>query len=120
MDGVLVKPEPVYLAIEREFFASVGAAVTEKEHHRFIGGPVAALWRFVADRATQPCTVDDIERNNQQQIRRWLADPAPLEPMPGVVTLLERLSRAEVPCAVASSSALSTIEAAWGIIRQGN
>ena len=111
MDGVLVNSEPVYMAIERELFASVGAVVTEEEHHRFVGAPAAALWQFAAQRATQPCTVDALERQSRQRINRWLADSAPLEPMPGVVALLERLSAADVPCAVASSSALSTIEA---------
>lgn len=111
MDGVLVNSEPIYMKVERELFASVGASVTEEEHHRFVGASGAALWQFAAERATRPCTADQLRQQSRQRFGRWLAEPGPLEPMPGVVALLERLTVAGIPCAVASSSALDTIEA---------
>ncbi len=111
MDGVLVNSEPTYMAIERDLFRSVGAEISPEEHDGFVGTPVAGLWKLVVSRATSPCTAEELHEQSRARIRAWLAEPGPLEPMPGVIDLLDLLDAERIPFAVASSSSLHNIDA---------
>ncbi len=110
MDGVLIDSEPVYMKMERQLFDSVGARISEAEHQRYVGAPVATLWSLVVERASRPCTAEQLHELNHKKIRSWLEAPGPLEPMPGARALLERLATAHIPLAVASLSSPRNIE----------
>ena len=110
MDGVLIDSEPVYMTIERQLFDSVGARISKTEHQRYVGAPVADLWRLVVERASRPCTAKQLHEQSREMIRSWLDDPGPLEPMPGAPQLLEQLAAAHIPLAVASLSSPRNIE----------
>lgn len=110
MDGVLIDSEPVYMTIERQLFDSVGARISKTEHQRYVGAPVTGLWRLVVERASRPCTAEQLHEQSRKLIRSWLDAPGPLEPMPGARELLKQLAVAHIPLAVASLSSPRNIE----------
>jgi HAD superfamily hydrolase (TIGR01509 family) len=98
-DGVLVDSEPISIRIDVEMFAEVGMTVTEQEViDRFVGRSPDTLRQAVEEHLGHP-PPDDWEERGEQRLRR--AFEAELEPVPGIVEALERIS---LPMCVASSS----------------
>jgi HAD superfamily hydrolase (TIGR01509 family) len=98
-DGVLVDSEPISVRLDVEMFAELGMTITEQEViDRFVGRSPDTLRQAVEEHLGHP-PPDDWEERGEQELRKRFE--AELEPVPGIVDALERIS---LPMCVASSS----------------
>jgi HAD superfamily hydrolase (TIGR01509 family) len=109
MDGVLVDSEPLYMAVERQSFAHYGIALDEREQSRFVGTSQQQMWREIKVMYGLEVAIADLIAEHQLQVLRVLGHSS-LEPMPGVMKLIEELKTHGIPCALASSSPRKLVE----------
>ena len=103
MDGVLLDSEPLHHTVLNGVLGDTdGYTVPDVEYADFIGTTTermfATLIRRHGLRLTAPDYIDRYDAAILQALRQ------PLDPLPGVVALLDRLATRGVPLAVASSS----------------
>lgn len=100
-DGVLVDSERLANRVLADLLSACGYPVTFEECvRRFMGGTVAAVRAIVEDEAAILLPVDFEERYHEALFASFRAE---LQPVAGVVALLDELERAGVPFCVASS-----------------
>src|SRR3546814_6210093 len=80
-------------------------------HHRFGGWTTTQVAETVAAETGVPVPGDWVLRHNEQ-VREAVA--ASVEPIPGVIDVLDTLDRAGVPWGVASQSGMTYLERALG------
>jgi HAD superfamily hydrolase (TIGR01509 family) len=110
MDGVLVDTEPSYFASNNDLFRGLGFSVTTKEYTDFVGSSAITMWSTLKERFRLAQGVAElIDLSYRAHMANLEALPA-LEPIPGIVTLLNRLTASGVPLGLASSSPRGVIE----------
>lgn len=108
MDGVLVDSEPLHLAAYQELFKPHGIEYTEKHNQEFLGCKDIAMAHILVERYKLSMTPLDLVQGKEEILARMLRHEAIMRP--GVVQLLESARRLNIPCAVASSATVGTIE----------
>jgi beta-phosphoglucomutase family hydrolase len=108
MDGVLVDSEPLHLAAYQELFHPHGIEYTEEHNQEFLGCKDIAMAHILVDRYKLSLTPADLVQNKETILARLLRQEAVMRP--GVVQLLETAVALKLPCAVASSATMGTIE----------
>lgn len=104
MDGVLVDSEPLYVAVNQEMFTHFGIALSREEHQKFVGIPSTAMWRALREQFTLSPSVDDLVQRETEGFVQKIEQLPRLDPIAGIVPLLDRLHHAGVRLAIASSS----------------
>jgi HAD superfamily hydrolase (TIGR01509 family) len=110
MDGLLIDSEPYWKMAEKKVFGELGLDLTDELLRQVMGfrlSEVVKHWHTY-----QPWNNADLARTETdvlETVRNMILDHA--EPMPGVYDVLELLHSNGYPMAVASSSAMSLIEA---------
>ncbi|MDT3429230.1 beta-phosphoglucomutase family hydrolase [Paenibacillus forsythiae] len=110
MDGVLVDSEPIYFKIERSSFAHFGAAVSEKEHHTYVGVTLESMWEQVLVKHGIHFTLEQVVSYHKENVFKTLSAYKYLHAMPYADNWLSWLKERQVPVAVASSSPRALIE----------
>lgn len=110
MDGVLINSEPIYFEIERNSFVHFGAAVSEEEHHGYVGVTLKSMWRQVLDKHRLNCTVEQVLSFHKYNVMKTMSEHNHLKSIPDVDRWLSWLKGKGIPVAVASSSPLTLIE----------
>ncbi|NBE55507.1 HAD family hydrolase [Streptomyces boluensis] len=100
-DGVLVDSEPISNALLASYLTELGHPTTYAESLRdYMGAAMHRVHDLVAERGGKPLPEDfDAEFNR----RVFAAFQQELEPVPGIVDVLEKLTAEGVPYCVASS-----------------
>lgn len=109
MDGLLINSEPYWKIAEKKVFGALGLNLTDDLLRQVMGfrlSEVVQHWYHYQpwpnpDFAKTECDVLDC-------VKALIKEHA--EPMPGVYGILERCKAAQIPMAVASSSAMELIE----------
>jgi HAD superfamily hydrolase (TIGR01509 family) len=104
MDGVLVDTEPLHMAATQALIAP--AELTMEQYEQFIGRGGFKEW--LAE--TYPITMEEIDAGYSDAFRAELASE-PLEPLDGVVELLEAIGERGLLLAVASQSSRAWVDA---------
>ena len=102
MDGVLVDTEHAFFDAANAVLAEEGQQIEWERYQRLLGTSVEVTWRSLIDMlglAGEPRTY---LRRYGVVLRDELAKPRP--PLPGVVALLDELTRRKAPVALATSS----------------
>ncbi|WP_367872316.1 HAD-IA family hydrolase [Luteolibacter sp. Populi] len=110
MDGTLFDTEPLYFEAFREAFARQGGELGREEYFReLMGAANETIERYLADKAPDGF---DAKRFSGDWRGAWksIMGRQPLQPLPGVSDLLERLCEQGIPVALASSSDRADIE----------
>jgi HAD superfamily hydrolase (TIGR01509 family) len=103
MDGLLVDSEPLWLEVETEVMARLGAGWTEADQMQLLGGSMGRTVRYLLAKATRPTA--------PELVARWLmsgmadrvrAGGVPVRP--GARELLAAVARAGLPYALVTSS----------------
>jgi len=102
MDGVLVDSEPHHVEIEKKLFQEFGLPVSAKEHAGYTGTATGEMWAKVNQNHPAGLDVDEMEVLNYAECNRHFSSLKKMEPMPGLVNLLESLQNRDIPLAVAS------------------
>ena len=110
MDGVLVDSELHHVEIEKKLFQKLGLPVTEDEHAGYMGTATDAMWKKVKQNHDAKLDVEEMVKLNYQECNHHFASLDKLEPMPGLLNLLEVLHERDIRMAVASSSGMETIK----------
>ncbi|WP_232229189.1 HAD family hydrolase [Paenibacillus zanthoxyli] len=110
MDGVLIDSEPIYFEIEKSSFVHFGAAVSEEEHHTYVGVTLESMWRQVLVKHQIQATIDEVVSYHKENVFKTLSSYNNLQFMPDADRWLNWLKERQVPVAVASSSPRALIE----------
>jgi HAD superfamily hydrolase (TIGR01509 family) len=102
LDGVLIDSHPVALAMMRECAARNSIPLDDDDYRAWLFMSARPFWEAMRHKYALPQAVDFYlaDYNVEEEIRRYIQ----LEPIPGVVGLVERLTSAGVPLAVATSA----------------
>lgn len=108
MDGVLVDSEPLHLLAYQELFGPHGIEYTEEHNREFLGCKDIAMAEILVERWALTHTPEEIVQSKENILARMLREDAKIRP--GVIQLLEQAEALKIPCAVASSATLPTIQ----------
>lgn len=109
MDGVLVNSEPFHVENEKRMFNKLGLDISDKEHAGYMGTATDVMWAKIIKDRNLPHDVDDLTSQTIQESLPFFRSLERIDPMPGLVELLEKFKSNKIPMAVASSSDAETI-----------
>jgi HAD superfamily hydrolase (TIGR01509 family) len=102
MDGVLVDSEPAFFDAVNRAIQPDGKQIAWSAYKKLLGTSVEVTWREVIRLLDLKGDYDDYVRRFDDILLDCLRVPRP--PLPGVVPLLDELTRRNVPFALATSS----------------
>lgn len=110
MDGVLIDSEPLHKQIEQEMLKDLGVNLPHEEHIKF-AGVGKEMWTILKERYgyNRDVEEDDLHKEKRDRYLKKLSSK-PIEPIAGVVELVNIAKEAGIKMAVASSSSLENIE----------
>ena len=108
MDGVLIDSEPLHLLAYQECLKNFGVTFSEAENRPFLGRKDVELAEHLISQHGLPLDALQLVDKKEECLARLFFTK--LEPMPGVVKLLQKAQSISLPCAVASSATLPTIK----------
>jgi beta-phosphoglucomutase family hydrolase len=104
MDGVLVDSEPFHVQNEKMMFKKLGLDISDEEHAGYMGTATDVMWEQIIRNKKLSLDVAEITAKTIQQEIPFFQSLDKIEPMPGLLVLLEKLKEKKIPMAVASSS----------------
>ena len=121
MDGVLIDSHPVALAMMRECAARNRIPLDDDDYRAWLFMSARPFWEAMQRKHTLPRDIEFYldDYNVEEEIRRY----ATLQPIPGVVPLIERLAAAGLRMAVATSASqrrAAAVVAHFGLVEQLN
>lgn len=110
MDGVLVDSEPFHVQNEKLMFSKLGLDISDEEHARYMGTATDVMWEQII--RERKLTLDVAETTLQTILQEipYFQSLEKIDPMPGLINLLEKLQESGIPMAVASSSDKAIID----------
>ncbi len=108
MDGVLLDSEPLHLQAYQELLGEFGIKFTEEDNRPFLGRTDIELAEHLALQHGLPMDALQLVNAKEEKLAALFSNQ--LEPLPGVVRVLQKAKNLNVPCAVASSATLPTIQ----------
>jgi len=103
MDGLLIDSEPLWLEVETEVMARLGADWTEADQAHLIGGSLDRSVTYMLSRAARPASPEVVGEwlmsGIAERVRR---SGVPVQP--GARELLAEVAAAGLPCALVTSS----------------
>lgn len=109
MDGVIVDSEPIHYRLNKELFEKLQLNITEEEYRNFVGVTDWDMWSVIKERHRRPETVEELLAIHREHSRSEM-QKLELEPIPGVLKLLNRLKAANLKMAIASSAPVDWIQ----------
>lgn len=109
MDGVLVDTEPFHYENENRMFKRLGLEIPDEEHARFTGVATDVMWQNIVQSRNLPYSVAELTELTIRESVGYFQSLEKLDPMPGLVDLLETFVANKMPLAVASSSDAETM-----------
>jgi beta-phosphoglucomutase len=110
MDGVLVNSEPHHVLVEKRLFEYLSLNISEQQHSSFVGKSSFEMWSEIIRNNNLTYKVEELVKKNKIEFINYLSDLKGIELMPGIVSILEKISGKKIPMAVASSSDAEMIE----------
>lgn len=109
MDGVLVDSEPFHVENEKRMFNKMGLDISDEEHAGYMGTATDVMWTKIIKNRNLTHDVADLTNLTIQESLPYFRSLEKIDPMPGLVELLEKFKSNKIPMAVASSSDPETI-----------
>lgn len=109
MDGVLIDSENLYKVIEKELFQKVGVEIDHEEHVSYQGCSNPVMWSSIKEKHQISHQIEELVRITEESVIQYFSSLSEIEPMPGVVDLLNWLKKKEIKMALASSSTIEVI-----------
>jgi beta-phosphoglucomutase family hydrolase len=110
MDGVLVDSEPFHVQNEKLMFSRLGLDISDEEHARYMGIATDVMWEQIIRERKLTLDVAETTLQTIQQEIPYFQSLEKIDPMHGLVNLLEKLQKSGIPMAVASSSDKAIID----------
>ena len=109
MDGVLVDTEPLHIQTEKRMFEKMNLDISDEEHAGYMGTATDVMWKQIISKRNLPLDVAEMTKLTIQEGLPFFYSLEKMDPMPGLIDLLENLKTKNIPLAVASSSDPETI-----------
>jgi HAD superfamily hydrolase (TIGR01509 family) len=109
MDGVLIDSEGFYKEINYQYFEELGVDITDEEYESFIGISASLMWDYIKKKGNVLEEVATLKKGEKERKYKYLTQK-PLAPMPGILSLLEKLKEQNYSLSLASSSDRKNIE----------
>ena len=110
MDGVLLDSEPLHYEAVRQILEEQGVEFPLEDYFRYLGTTLPSTWDDLCSRYPIAMPFEQFEARYNADVLAQYEAGAPL--IAGAMELVQQLSAAEVPIAVASSSHRQWVEAA--------
>jgi HAD superfamily hydrolase (TIGR01509 family) len=110
MDGVLVDSESLYKVLEQELFKRVGVHISTDEHISYQGSSNPVMWGLIKEKHGLPHPLEELVGITEEKVIQFFNSLPSIEPMAGVVELLEFLKSKGIKVALASSSTIDVIK----------
>lgn len=110
MDGVLIDSETFYTEMEQINFKQLGLNISHEEHITYQGTATDEMWKKIKAKHEVPYSIDELVKMTNDLTIPVFKNMGKMEPMPGVVNLLDKLKSRKTPLALASSSFPEVIE----------
>ncbi len=94
MDGVLVDTEPLYINVNQQLFKKLDIAISVEEQLTFVGISSTDMWRIIRQKFGLAQSVETLFQLETDAFCHAIKSLQTLEPMPGVVTLINALRTA--------------------------
>jgi len=110
MDGVIIDSEPVYFDIDKQMFEELNIAVSFEEHCSYVGTSSQNMWNAIIKKhgiADQP---EELMRKEYSLYLEHLINANDVQPIDGVVELIDHLYKNNFKLVLASSSRMETID----------
>lgn len=109
MDGVIINSEPIYHTIDSEIAETYGFTIDEEKMQKYIGVRASDAWAAIIQEENLDADIKDVLKLlDELQVKR--VKESGLQPIDGIVELLEELKRLDYKIAIASSSPRVLIE----------
>lgn len=109
MDGVLVDSEPLHIQTEKRMFRKMNLDISDEEHAGYMGTATDVMWKQIISKRNLPLDIAEMTELTIQEGLPFFYSLEKIDPMPGLIDLLEKLNVKKIPMAVASSSDTETI-----------
>ena len=109
MDGVLLDSEPLYMAMNLNFFKELGADVSIEEYHSFIGISATKMWTHLKNKYKLEQTIGAL-KEQERELKHALLKETKLIATCGIIDLLEYLKLHQYIIAIASSGLRKNID----------
>ncbi|THB66456.1 MAG: HAD family phosphatase [Desulfovibrio sp.] len=118
MDGVIIDSEPLHKRVFLGMAQELGFSCTDQEYERFTGRSPLVQWRHVVQEHNLSPSPEDLARDQVDRYLNFVSQPGTIEPMPGLVALLQELQARSIGLALASSNdrkVVDTVPKALGV-----
>jgi len=109
MDGVIIDSEPVYFQIDKQMFEELNIAVSFEEHCSYVGTSSQNMWERIIEKykiADQP---GELMKKEYALYMKHLVNAIDLQPIDGVIELINELYENNLKLILASSSRMEII-----------
>ena len=105
----LIDSEDFYKVIEKELFDNVGVRIDKKEHSSYQGCSNPVMWSLIKARHNVAYSLEELVDMTEERVISYFNDLPGIQPMTGVVELLDFLKLKGIKLALASSSSIDVI-----------
>jgi HAD superfamily hydrolase (TIGR01509 family) len=109
LDGVLIDSEPLHALADNQLLVESGIGVPETYFDRFVGWTNKAMWEEIKKDYNIASSTEELMKL-QLPLKLKLLHDGDYKPVSGIIELLERIKKVEIPMAIASSSPLQFIQ----------
>ena len=110
MDGVIIDSEPVYFKIDKEMFEELNIAVSFEEHCTYVGTSSQNMWDAIIKKHGIPGDPGELMRKEYNLYMNYLVNANDLQPIDGVMELINGLHENNLKLILASSSPMEIID----------
>src|SRR6478672_5607586 len=110
MDGVIIDSEPVYFKIDKEMFEELNIAVSFEEHCTYVGTSSQNMWDAIIKKHRIPDHPGELMRKEYKLYMDYLLSAKDLQPIDGIMELINDLHENNFKLILASSSRMETID----------
>ncbi|QHW33796.1 HAD family hydrolase [Paenibacillus rhizovicinus] len=110
MDGVIIDSEPIHFYVDKLVLSKiVGMEVTGEYLEKYVGMTNPEMWKAIIQEYRLQQTVDELIEH-QLSSKLKILNETPIQPISGILELLQNLSDNHIPLGIASSSPRRFIE----------
>lgn len=112
MDGVIIDSESIHREVEKKIFNSLGVNISDEEHDTYVGMTSMGMWREIKSRHNlkESSSVEELTKMSVENYIKFIQGNKSIEPIEGVVELIDDLHKNNIKLAIASSAVRKSIE----------
>lgn len=110
MDGVLVDTEPLYFSITKRLLNHLDINLPEETLHGFVGISATTMWGTLRRKFNLAKKIEELISLEKEEQYKILSSLSSLNPIEGVLFLLEELHERRINLSIASSSPRTIVD----------